>query len=162
MTVVLPPSYEDEASLYSLATEYLHAAAILIETPVTKLNVSLVSYYLLGHAAELLMKSCLHNAGVPLKELKFDVGHDLEQLATKVQEIGLHPPLALPHIVALSTNYKTKSTEYRRLKAMSFPPKDLLLQEVRALSSRVFSSVAAWPSEANTSLELQQAAELER
>ena len=96
MTAVLPPNYEDEASLYSLATEYLHAAEILIETPVTKLNVSLVSYYLLGHAAELLMKSCLFKAGVPLKELKFDVGHDLKQLASRVQEIGLRPPLALP------------------------------------------------------------------
>jgi hypothetical protein len=144
MTAVLPPNYEDEASLYSLATEYLHAAEILIETPVTKLNVSLVSYYLLGHAAELLMKSCLFKAGVPLKELKFDVGHDLKQLASRVQEIGLRPPLALPQIVALSTNYKAKSTDYRQLKAMSFPPRDLLLQEVRSLSSRVFSSVAEW------------------
>lgn len=144
MTAVLPPNFEDEASLYSLATEYLHAAEILIETPVTKLNVSLVSYYLLGHAAELLLKSCLYKAGVPLKELKFDVGHDLEQLAFRVQEIGLRPSLELPQIVALSTNYKAKSTEYRQLKAMSFPPKDLLLQELRTLSSRVFSSVAAW------------------
>lgn len=148
MTIVLPPNFEDEASLYSLATEYLHAAEILVEKPVAKLNVSLVSYYLLGHAAELLMKSCLYNAGVPLKELKFDVGHDLEELATRVQAIGLHPPLALPHIVALSSNYKAKSTEYRQLKAMSFPPEDLLLQEVQALSSRVFNSVSVWPSEA--------------
>jgi len=144
MTAVLPPNFEDEASLYSLATEYLHAAEILIETPVTKLNVSLVSYYLLGHAAELLLKSFLYKAGVPLKELKFDVGHNLEQLASRVQEIGLRPPLELPQIVALSSNYKAKSTEYRQLKAMSFPPKDLLLQEVRTLSSRVFSSVATW------------------
>ncbi len=148
MTVIVPPSYEDEASLYSLATEYLHAAEILIEAPVTKLNVSLVTFYLLGHAAELLMKSCLYKAGVPLKELKFDVGHDLEQLVTKVQAVGLHPPLALPHVLALGNSYKAKSTEYRQLKAMSFPPKDLLLQEVRDLSSSVFNEVAAWPSEA--------------
>lgn len=148
MAVVAPPSYEDEASLYSLATEYLHAAEILVETPVTKLNVSLVTFYLLGHAAELLMKSRLYKAGVPLRELKCGIGHDLEELATKVQAVGLHPPLELPHILALADNYKKKSTEYRQLKRMSFPPKDLLLQEVRALSSRVFNDVAVWPSEA--------------
>ena len=94
------------------------------------------------------MKSCLHKAGVPLKELKFDIGHDLEQLVNKVQAVGLHPPLELPHILALAGNYKEKSTEYRQLKAMSSPPKDLLLQEVRALSFRVFNDVAVWPSEA--------------
>ena len=148
MTPALPPDYEDEASLYSLATEYLHAAEILIDTPVTKLNLSLVSYHLLGHAAELLMKSWLYKAGVPLKELKVGVGHDLAQLASRVQVIGFCPPLALPQIVALSINYKSKSAEYLQLKAMSFPPKDLLLQEVRALSSRVFSSVTTWQSEA--------------
>jgi hypothetical protein len=148
MTVVAPPSFEDEASLYSLATEYLHAAEILAETPVTKINVSLVTFYLLGHTAELLLKSCLYRAGVPLKELKFEVGHDLEELVLRVQAVGLHPPLKLPHILALAKNYKTKSTEYRQLKAMSFPPQDLLLQEVRALSSRVFNKVAAWSNEA--------------
>lgn len=144
MTVVAPPSYEDEASLYSLAMEYLHAAEILVETPVTKLNVSLVSFYLLRHAAELLMKRYLHKAGLPIKELKSDVGHDLQELVARVQAVGLHPPLALPHILALSNNYKAKSTEYRQLKAMSFPPKDLLLQEVQMLSSRVFDTVATW------------------
>ena len=148
MTAVAPPSYEDEFSLYSLATEYLHAAEILIETPVVKLNVSIVAFYLLGHAAELLMKSCLYKAGVPLKELRLDVGHDLEQLVNRVQDVGLHPPLELPNILALAKNYKAKSTEYRELKAMSFPPKELLLHEVQALSSRVFNNVAIWPSEA--------------
>lgn len=148
MTEFASPTYEDEASLYSLATEYLHAAEILVEAPVAKLNVSLVTFYLLGHAAELLMKSRLYKAGVPLDELRFNIGHDLEQLVAKVQAVGLHPPLALPHILALAKNYKAKSTEYRQLKAMSFPSKELLLQEVRTLSSRVFNEVATWPSEA--------------
>jgi hypothetical protein len=143
MTVVAPPSFEDEASFYSLATEYLHAAVILAETPVTRINVSLVTFYLLGHAAELLLKSCLYKAGVPLKELKLEVGHDLDQLVLRVQEVGLHPPLELPHTLELAKNYKAKCTEYRQLKAMSFPPQDLLLEEVRALSSRVFNKVAA-------------------
>jgi hypothetical protein len=145
MTRIAPSSYEDELSLYSLATEYLHAAEILIETRVVKHDVSLVAFCLLGHAAELLMKSFLYKEGVPLNVLRLDIGHDLEQLVSRVQAVGLHPPLELPHIRALSKNYKEKSTEYRQLKAMSHPPKDLLLLEIQALSSRVFNNVATWP-----------------
>jgi hypothetical protein len=144
MTRIAPPSYEDELSLYSLAIEYLHAAEILIETPVVKQDVSLVAFYLLGHAAELLMKSFLYKVGVPLNELRL-IGHDLEQLVSRVQAVGLHPRFELPHIRALAKNYKEKSTEYRQLKAMSLPPKDLLLHEIQALSSRVFNNVATWP-----------------
>jgi hypothetical protein len=148
VTIVFPTEFEDEASFYSLGAEYLHAAEILSETPATKINVSMVTFYLLGHAAELLLKSYLFKSGVPLKKLKRDVGHDLRELAVLVQSIGLQPALQLPHILALSKSYRCKSTEYRQLKEMTLPPKDLLLQEVRALSSLVLKQVAMLQSEA--------------
>jgi len=141
MNVVTPTNFEVEASFYSLATEYLHAAEILVATPVTTLNVSLVTYFLLGHAAELLMKSCLYKAGTPLQKLKCNFGHDLGQLISEAQKLGHNPPLSLPNIHALAKNYKAKSTEYRQLKEMSLPPNDLLLQEVKVLDSRVFDQV---------------------
>jgi hypothetical protein len=45
MTIVVLPNFEDETSHYSVATEYLHAAEILIETPVAKINASLVTFF---------------------------------------------------------------------------------------------------------------------
>ncbi len=148
MTAFASLCHADETSFYSLAMEYLQAAEILVDTPATKINVSLVTIYLLGHAAELFMKSCLYKSGVPLRELKIDIGHDLEVLVAKVQAVGLHPPLELPYLLSLSRSYKEKSTEYRQLKAMSLPPTDLLLHEVRMLSSRTFNQVANRLSEA--------------
>jgi hypothetical protein len=150
MNVAVLLGQEDDLSLFSLSAEYLHSAEILMNAPVTKINVSLVIYYLLGHAAELLMKSFLYNAGLPIKQIKKNFGHDLDKLVIEVQSIGLHPPLALPQILALDKYYKAKNTEYRQLKAKAFPSKDLLLEEIRALSSRVFNQIYATPSKAKT------------
>lgn len=139
-----PPGFEDEASLYGLATEYLHAAEILSETPVTKLNVALVVLFLLGHAAELLLKSYLVKAGASIPELKAH-GHNLAVLVMEARAAGLRPQVSLTCIVRLSADYTAKFTEYRQLRAMEFPPQDLLLAEVRALQSLVFSSIAELP-----------------
>ena len=70
MTSLRPPAFEDEASLFSLANEFLEAAEILARSPPDELNVSLVTLYLLGHAAELQLKCLLHKHGVPLADLK--------------------------------------------------------------------------------------------
>jgi hypothetical protein len=139
------PTFEDEDSLYSLAAEYLHSAEILASAPVTKLNVSLVTFFLLGHAAELLLKSHLYKAGTSLTELKMQLGHNLAELEKRAQAVGFHPPLELPYVRQLSTNYGAKFTEYRQLKAMTFPPQDLLLAEVMALQARVFNRIAELP-----------------
>ena len=87
MQPVPMPAFEDEASLFSLAGEYLEAAEILARTPPIKINVSLVTFYLLGHAAELLLKSLLHKHGVPLTDLKDwkKYGHDLSKLIKKAK-----------------------------------------------------------------------------
>lgn len=39
---------EDEGTFYSLASEYLEAAITLFNTPSTRINYSVVIYYLLG------------------------------------------------------------------------------------------------------------------
>ena len=86
-----PIKIQDEFSLFSLASEYLDAAEILIRTPPLKTNVSLVAYYLLGHAAELFLKSLLCLDGVSIKELKSTkrYGHNLSKLLEEAQRRGL-------------------------------------------------------------------------
>lgn len=70
---------EDEGTFYSLASEYLEAAITLFNTPPTRINYWVVIYYLLGHSAELTLKSYLFDHGETPESLK-KVGHDLERL----------------------------------------------------------------------------------
>ena len=145
MPPISSPVFEHETSLFSLATEYLEAADILTRAPVLRLNVSLVTYYLLGHAGELLLKSYLFKRQVPLDDLKFKLGHNLSKLIRRAQSLGLPATVPLPHLEALSKTYTPKSTEYRQFKAASFPPKELLLSELRALERQVFHHIAELP-----------------
>jgi hypothetical protein len=137
---LLPPVFEDEATLFSLAGEFVEAASLLISQPPTRVNYSIVSYYLLGHAAELLLKSYLHKQGVPISELKKDYGHDLAELVRRSSafDVGVE----LPQIASLSLAYSEKRLEYRRRCQTSFPPLDALLSEVSQLQRRVFDQVA--------------------
>ena len=150
MLSLQPPVFEDEASLFSLASEYLEAAEILARTPPVKMSVSLVTYYLLGHAAELLLKSVLHKHGVPLHDLKDrkKYGHSLAKLVSEVRRSRLVAPTFLSHVEAFSKIYAPKRTEYRKKVGMDLPPLEILLQELRALKSQVFSHVAHCQSEA--------------
>ena len=148
MASLQPPPFEDEASLFSLANEYLEAAAILARTPPLKLNVSLVTFYLLGHAAELLLKSLLHKHGVPLDDLKDrkQYGHNFAKLVGQARKSGLIASTSLRSVEAFSKNYTPKHTEYRQNVATSLPPLESLLQELRALQSQVFNHVAQFQS----------------
>jgi hypothetical protein len=148
MPSLQPPVFEDEASLFSLATEYLEAAEILARTPPVKVNVSLVTFYLLGHAAELLLKSLLHKHGVPLQDLKDrkKYGHNLGKLVEQSRGKGFIAPTFLLNVEAFSKTYTPKHTEYRQKVAMSLPPLESLLQELRALQSQVFNHVALFQS----------------
>lgn len=137
-----PPTFEDEATLFSLSTEYLEAASILHGTPATKYNVSLVTLFLLGHAAELLLKSFLFKRGETIEHLKFKLGHNLAKLVKRAKDKGLSEKLPLQHILAFSSYYACKRTEYRRAVEASLPHIDLLLQEVQELQVYVFSQVA--------------------
>lgn len=138
---------EDETTLYSLSTEYLEAATILNSTAPTRFNYSIVTFYLVGHAAELLLKSFLYKKGMSIKELrdKNKFGHDLAKLSTCARGKGLKPSVALKHISDLSVIYKDKQTEYRKYRKtglVEFPPLDLLFEEVSTLQNHVFNHIA--------------------
>ena len=137
-----PPEPETEATLYSLATEFLCAAEVLRDAPVLRVNVSLVVYYLLGHAAELFLKSSLCKAGVPMKELKYEYGHNLTDLAARAASVGERQLPNLTNTLALSETYFAKRLEYRQQVPATYPPLDLVFQEVRALGSFTFNALA--------------------
>ena len=141
------PVLEDEASLFSLASEYLEAAAILDAAPVLKMNVSLVIYYLIGHAAELLLKAFLFKKGSAVKDLTKESGHNLKKLVSAAQSRGLPSTLPLNHVELLSKHYMKKRTEYRQLIAAEYPPRDLLLAQVQALGRQVLNHIFAFNSE---------------
>ena len=146
MSIPDPPAFEDEASLFSLASEYLEAAEILIQVPIVKANVSSVTYFLLGHAGELLLKSLLLKHGVSLDDLKHKFGHNLAKLIKRVRKLNLTGLMSLAQLEALSETYAPKKTEYRQLKATSFPSRDLILVELRALEREVFNHVGQFTS----------------
>ena len=129
---------EDEATFYSLSGEYLEAAETLNRTPPTKINYWIVTYYLIGHAAELTLKSFLFKKEVPVKEL-IKIGHDLSGLISKANVFGLQDFIALRE---LSPIYKTKGLEYRKKKKEQFPSVDDLIQEVKKLRSIVYCHVS--------------------
>lgn len=130
--------FEDEATLWSLSREFFEAAKTLENTPPTQINYVIIKYYLLGHAAELALKSYLFKHGVPIAELK-TMGHDLSKLSGKAEAKGL---VRLQSIRDLSTTYKAKEFEYRQKKGMKFPPLENLISDVNELLSRVFDHVS--------------------
>lgn len=147
MQTVDQPILEDEASLFSLGSEFLEAARILEVTPAAKIKVSLVAYYLAGHASELLLKSYLFQSGISLSDLKFKHAHNLRQLISEARAHGFSNSLPLDLIEKLSEHYKPKHTEYRQLATASYPPLDLLLAQVQALEHQVFSHIACFKSD---------------
>ena len=106
---------EDESTFWALANEYLEAAAVLVDTSPRHTNYLSVIYYLLGHSAELTLKSFLHMHGESIKSLT-SIRHDLKQLVDLSQARGLAVKGGLNSIVALSPLYKSKHLEYRKRK----------------------------------------------
>jgi hypothetical protein len=131
---------QDDGSLFSLAGEFMEAARVLYSTPPTHINYSLVIYYLVGHSAELYLKAFLYRKSASISQLK-DVGHNLERLVTMAQERGIPETLSLPHVRQLGAAYKDKDFEYRKHAKKTFPDLDLLIDEVRHLSTVVFDSI---------------------
>jgi hypothetical protein len=136
------PDFEDEATLFSLSSEFLEAAFVLFQTPAKQINVSLVTYYLVGHAAELLLKSYLYKRGVTLEDLKNRYGHHIERLIKRSRLEGLSSVVSTKHIEKLAAAYAHKRTEYRQKHELRFPPLDDLLAEAKALQAVVFDHVA--------------------
>jgi len=138
---------EDEATLYSLATEFLSAANILLNTPPTELGHSVVTYYLAGHSAELFLKSYLFKKGITADELAKQYGHSLKLLIKKSRGLGLPEQCSTENIEKLGNIYTKKRTEYRQNKVTYFPPLDLLVAETGLLKEFVFDHIFEFISE---------------
>ena len=136
------PDFEDEATLYSLSSEFLEAATVLSNTPPTRMGYSLVTYYLAGHAAELMLKSLLFKHGDSIEVLTKRYGHDLKLLLRRARLKGLPVTVSTEHIQSFASAYTRKRTEYRRKRPLRLPPLDLLLLEIKRLQSHVFNHVA--------------------
>jgi hypothetical protein len=142
LTPMPQPEFEDEATLYSLASEYLEAATVLLNTPPTRMGYTLVTYYLAGHAAELVLKSFLFKHGDTIEVLAKRYGHNLKLLVKRARAKGLPATVLTEHIQSLGNIYAKKRTEYRQKRFLRFPPLDLLLLEIKGLQSHVFNHVA--------------------
>jgi len=130
---------EDESTLFSLATEFLEAAITLQATPPTKINYRSVSYYLLGHAAELTLKSYLFHQGLSSDELK-TIGHDLKRLIKKSKEEGISKSASFEQLNKLANLYKRKELEYRTKSLKTFPDIEDLTVEIQKLGAIVFEA----------------------
>ena len=104
-------------------------------------------YYLLGHSTELALKATLLAEGTSLSKLKYEVGHDLSEAATRVLDLR-HNSIStlvqekLPAIGLLNDYYKSKEFEYRVTGIKQLPHVadllsflDALLKEVRLIVS---------------------------
>ncbi|QOJ20580.1 MAG: hypothetical protein HRU77_07655 [Gammaproteobacteria bacterium] len=136
------PDFEDEATLYSLSSEFFEAAIVLFNTSPTRMGCSLVTYYLAGHAAELMLKSLLFKHGDSIEILAKRYGHDLKLLVRRARLKGLPITVSTKYIQILAGAYTRKRTEYRRKHPLRLPPLDLLLEEIKLLQSHVFDNVA--------------------
>lgn len=136
------PVFEDEATLYSLASEYFEAATVLSNTPPMRIGYTMVTYYLAGHAAELVLKSFLFKHGETIESLAKRYGHDLKLLVKHARLKGLPVSISTEHIQDFAKTYTSKHTEYRRKHLVKLPPLDLLLLEIESLRSHAFDRVA--------------------
>ncbi|MDP2162389.1 MAG: hypothetical protein Q8K02_18055 [Flavobacterium sp.] len=132
---------ENDCTLFSLSDEYFEAARVLQETPPVRVNYALVTYYLLGHSAELALKAYLYKHGLNIKDLR-EIGHNLEKLVTLAKGNGLSEKVKFEHILHLANTYKDKNLEYRKIKKASFPPAHLLTEEIKALQYAVFDKIS--------------------
>ena len=128
---------QDDETLFSLSCEFLEAARVLQATPPIRIGYWSATYYLLGHAAELMLKAFLYKRGQKIDDLK-KINHDLEKLVSRARELGLPEKVQLNQILDLSGTYKEKGFEYRTRRWKKFPSIDLLTEEIEKLQSAVF------------------------
>ena len=109
--------------------------------PPTRVGYGTVIYYLLGHSAELTLKSYLFDHGITPEALKNDCRHNLEELIKTAKSCGLKKEICLSAISALSPIYKAKELEYRRRKRSTFPSEEDLIREIQELQNAVFGRI---------------------
>lgn len=128
---------EDESTLYTLGTEFLEATRVLRVSTPTRLGYQSVIYYLLGHAAELFLKTYLHTKGMSIRSL-MDMKHNLASLINETRRHGLSNQSKLVCVHALSPLYASKALEYRDQSTKCYPLLEDLFVEVEQLSMLAF------------------------
>lgn len=130
-------SSEDDATLFSLATEFLEAAKVLDSVNPKRVGYDVVIRYLLGHSAELLLKSYLVRQGiVSIEKLsKRPFGHNLAHLLDAAIAGGLS--CESKSIRSLSGAYTGKVLEYRPRIEMTFSSRVVLIAEIEQLERSV-------------------------
>jgi hypothetical protein len=138
-----PPPLEDEASLFSLSSEFLEAALVLYDSLPTRIKFTMATYYLTGHSCELMLKSMLHMNGDTIDDLRKRYGHDLKLLIKRARFKGLPQTIGTEHMERFANAYTRKRTEYRQARQLHLPPLDSLLGEAKLLQAYVFSIISA-------------------
>jgi len=118
------------------AKNMLQAAKILHEFGVR--TVKGPTYYLLGHAIEVALKSFLLANGTSLTVLRKRIGHDLGKAARRAIAVRLNTltPVVqeyLGYIELLNVYYEAKEFEYRVTGLKSYPPKEKLFEFLEAI-----------------------------
>lgn len=116
---------EDEITFFVYADEFYYSATQL-ENSRNPGKVAIASYYLYGHALELLYKSFLYRKRFTLRFLKSELGHNLEKALMHAIDNGLESHLDIdnnyPEIVKdINMYYSTKEFEYMSRTEKSFP-----------------------------------------
>lgn len=134
---------ENEWTLWNLADEFFFAAKEL-ENSYNPDRVEKASYYLCAHSLELAFKCFLHKNGIPLDELKNNLGHNLEKALNKAKQFGFEASFGVDSkyeqvVVGLDRYYSVKDLEYMKIWGKrSFPRltdvKDVVEKTLRVLS----------------------------
>lgn len=124
----------------NLAQDFLKAASVLLKNQENLGKMGTVITYLYGHAIELALKSILIKNGIPEKDLKGEIGHDLEKALEKANS---YPEMevfdeklreGLREIVAMvNPVYREKLLEYHpgRPAGMCLPDESAMQRIVR-------------------------------
>jgi hypothetical protein len=137
----------------TLARDFL-ASAVKVQAPATseleelKQRVSLVSYYLAGHAIELALKSFLLVRGVSTNVLRGRAyGHNLSALLTECRrrKLGIIVKLSereLRIIRLINEMYSAKELEYRHGGSRALPPYAAVVAVAERLCNGVYAHAA--------------------
>ncbi len=132
---------QNEWTLWHYADEFFFAAEEL-EKSVNPDKLLTPSYYLYGHSLELAIKCFLYKNGTTLKELKNNIGHDLETALNNAKNKGIDKYICIDSayknvVQGLNKYYKTKELEYMTSSNKTFPPltdvKDAVKKTLNAL-----------------------------
>jgi hypothetical protein len=113
-------------------SKQMFAAAVVLQASKNE-KVEGPTYYLLGHAIELTLKSFLLANGDSQERLRRRIGHDLRKAAQRVIAAKRDPISKLvadhrAYIEMLNPDYSAKELEYRVTGYKTYPPQEELLQ----------------------------------